>query len=218
MSGYDAGWGPDPGGRGDDHDHWHGGAPGAAAPPDRPARRPAARVAAALLGVAVLGVGAGAVAGLAAPGGDGLEDALASDLETRAQGLLTAAEADCTAARMMVDLGEDRVRDLGLVGAPEAPWPLDELTDVERRAFASASFGCVEAGHLGPLLGEQWAPADAKTTEQRTCVAEGYAQALSPARLRKILVALYVHDTYDVDEVLTEPERQAVRNVREGCA
>ncbi len=165
---------------------------------------------------ALVGAAAGSVAG-AADGDHDYPGLLAADLAARSRGMVTAAEATCIADGIIAELGEDRLRPLELIGDPDQPWPLNELSDAEERTFATVSFGCLDHEHLALHLGDMWFPLAGRTIEDRECISRGYVDALPDARMREILVALYTDEAFEVDPLLDEDEQAAVAGVIEGC-
>jgi hypothetical protein len=187
------------------------------APSPAPWRRWAARAAGVVAVAGVAGFAAGALVGAGASGPD-VAGALATDLHARSRGLLTTGEADCVAQGLVVELGEQRLGDLELIGEPDQPWPLEELTDAERTTFATVSYGCVEQQHLALHLADSWFPNEARTSDARRCLSQGYVNALPAVRVREIMVALSTREAYDVDPLLDEDELAAVAHVAEDCA
>jgi hypothetical protein len=232
----EAGWFPDPVGRGD-HRWWDGetwtdvvsvggdertdpeppptGSP--VHPPARPVQRTDWWLGGAVVAVAALvGLAAGLATGAAGAAPD-YASALADDLEARSRGLLTAGEAACVADGMVAELGEDRLRALELIGEPDQPWPLAELSDGERRTFATVSYDCIEQQHLATHLADSWFPAMGRTADDRTCLSQGYVNALPAVRMREILVALYTREAYEVHDLLDEDELAAVADIPARC-
>lgn len=123
----------------------------------------------------------------------------------------------CVADGLVGELGEDRLRALELIGEPDQPWPLAELSDAEERTFATASYGCIDQQHLAAHLADNWFPVRGRTVDDRTCLSQGYVNALPAVRMREILVALYTGETYEVHDLLDEDERAAVADIPAGC-
>jgi len=175
-----------------------------------------ARVGAVVAVAALVGLAAGAATGAADDGPD-YAGALAADLEARSRGMLTGGEADCVAEGIVAELGEDRLQGLELIGEPDQPWPLAELSDGEERTFATVSYGCVEQQHLVAHLADIWFPVRGRTVDDRTCLSQGYVNALPGVRMREILVALYTREAFEVDDLLSEDELADVADVPAGC-
>ena len=193
------------------------GHPGGGERPPGAGRATARLTAAAVVAVAgIVGVAAGAATGAAADGPD-YAAALASDLEARSRGLLTADEAVCVADGMVAQFGEDRLQGLELIGEPDQPWPLDELSDADERTFATVSYDCVEQQHLVDHLIDSWFPVRGRTVDDRRCLSQGYVNALPGTRMREILVALYTDEAFEVDDLLTDDELTDVSGIALEC-
>lgn len=229
--GLAAGWYPDPSGRAD-HRWWDGERwttvvsvdgeertdtePPPLGSPERPAGRPWLTALAVVIVAGIAGVAAGVVAGALDDGPD-YTAALAADLEARSRGLLESGEAACVADGMVASFGEGHLQDLELVGEPDQPWPLRDLSDAEERTFATVSFDCIEPPHLVDHLVDNWYPARARTDEERRCLAQSYVNALPGVRMREILVTLYVDEAFDVDPLLTEDVLADVASSDQEC-
>ncbi len=173
--------------------------------------------AAAVVAVAgIVGVAVGAATGAASDGPD-YAAALATDLEARSRGLLTADEAVCVADGMVAQFGEDRLQGLELIGEPDQPWPLADLSDADERTFATLSYDCVEQQHLVDHLVDSWFPVRGRTIDDRRCLSQGYVNALPGTRMREILVALYTDEAYEVDDLLTDEELADVSGIALEC-
>ncbi len=173
--------------------------------------------AAAVVAVAgIVGVAAGAATGAAGEGPD-YAAALATDLEARSRGLLTADEAVCVADGMVTHFGEGRLQGLELIGEPDQPWPLTDLSDADERAFATLSYDCVEQQHLVDHLVDSWFPVRGRTIDDRRCLSQRYVNALPGARMREILVALYTDEAFEVDDLLTDDELADVSGIALEC-
>jgi hypothetical protein len=214
-AGQGAGWDPDSAGR-TDHGWWDGEPPSSAPPPARAGRGGWALAAAVTVVAALVGAAAGSVAG-AEDGDHDYAALLAADLAARSLAMVTDAEATCIADGIIAGLGEVRLRRLAMIGDPDQPWPLNELSDAEERTFATVSFGCLDHEHLALHLGDMWFPLAGRTIEARECISRGYVDALPDARTREILVALYTDEAFEVDPLLDEDELAAVAGVVAGC-
>jgi hypothetical protein len=175
-----------------------------------------------LLGVAMALVGAAGMAlGLLLGGGgegDGLAEGVADDLYGRADGMLTEDEATCTAQALVADLGRPRVTELvGDQGSDE--WlRVQDMTDDEKRTFATVSYDCIADEHIGEHLFESWIPFEqVPTPEARQCFAGGFVDDIGPERTRDVLVEIYVDSTVDLHDLLEEPERDLVDAIEARC-
>jgi hypothetical protein len=169
----------------------------------------------ALAGAAV----GGATAGYLTGGEDErpLDVAVADDLFARSDGMLTEAEADCAAPRIVEGIGADRLDELGFVGSPDAGLPIADLTDAEERTFAAESYACVAPENLPQHLAEMSFPAGVTTYDERLCLAEGIADRIGPERTRDALTRLFTKEAVSLDEVVPEADRDAIGTIADDC-
>lgn len=174
-----------------------------------------------LLGIAVVlvvaaGVAVGYVLGGGGSGGSGgVVEAVADDLAGRADGMLTAGEARCTAEALADGWGRPRLEELG--GGSDEGLRIDELTDDEGRTFARVSYDCLDDRNVTRHLEEMWIPLQVTTPEERTCFAEGFVDEVGPQRARDVLVEIFVDSMTDLHDHLEEPERDLVDAIEARC-